>query len=218
MGRKKLKPSQKSKFITFEGGEGAGKTTLIEEVVRTLSSEKRPLLRTREPGGTELGESVRQILLQKTSGLPMSPYAELSLFLASRAQHIAEVILPALREGKIVLCDRFNDSSIAYQGGARNLGVEEVARVCHFFSQGLEPDLTLYLDIDPEIGLSRVGNARVQDRIETETLAFHKKIRETYHLLHRKDPKRLHLIDASKPPSEVYQEAMTLIHRLVKHV
>ncbi len=201
---------KRSCFITFEGGEGAGKTTLIEEISKNLAHRGFHLIRTREPGGTHLGELVRQILLQCTDR-PMSAYAELALFLASRAQHIEELIRPALNEEKIVLCDRFNDSSIAYQGAARGLGLQKVAEICAFFSQGLEPDLTFYLDIDPELGLSRVLKSRGKDRIEAETLSFHQKIREGYHLLQRQHPHRFHLLDAAKPPGEVFQAAMKLI-------
>ncbi len=201
---------KRSAFISFEGGEGAGKSTLIAEVFKKLTSDGFPVLQTREPGGTSLGEAVRHILLQSSKAI--SSYAELALFLASRAQHIEEVINPALKEGKIVLCDRFNDSSIAYQGTARGLGAQKVAEICAFFSQGLEPNLTLYLDIDPQVGLSRVLKSRNKDRIEEETLAFHQKIREGYHLLHRKNPQRFHLLDASKPAEDVFQTAMHLIH------
>src|SRR5260221_14604324 len=133
-------------FITFEGGEGAGKTTLIEEIARQLASEGYSVLKTREPGGTKLGEHIRAILLQHTE--PVSPYSELCLFLASRAQHILEVIGPALEAKKIVLCDRFNDSSIAYQGAARGLGMDKGAEFCEFISQVLQPNLTLYLDLE----------------------------------------------------------------------
>ena len=203
-------------FITFEGGEGAGKTTLIEEVVRKLTADGFPPLKTREPGGTFIGEEVRNLLLQKSAGPSMSPYAELCLFLASRAQHIAEVIGPALKLHNIVLCDRFNDSSIAYQGNARGLGMKQVEAVCDFISQGLQPHLTLYLDIDPEIGLLRAHNARAHDRIEAETIAFHTKIREAYHKRHQKYPHRLKLLNADHPPAQVFEEAMTHILPLVK--
>lgn len=192
-------------FITFEGGEGAGKTTLIDEVARYLTSEGYPFLRTREPGGTKLGEEVRNILLHQGA---MSAYAELCLFLASRAQHIAEVIGPALEQKKIVLCDRFNDSSIAYQGAARGLGMEKVAEFCEFISQGLKPHLTLYLDIDPELGLTRAKNTHAHDRIEAETIAFHERIRQAYIAIHNADPHRFHLIDATESPTGVYKEAM----------
>lgn len=208
--------NRKGVFITFEGGEGAGKTTLIEEVLKWLLERDFPVLKTREPGGTPLGEQVRQILLQSAG--PISSYAELALFLASRAEHIKEKIIPALNEGKVVLCDRFNDSSIAYQGSARGLGMGRVSEVCQFFSQGLQPDLTLYLDIDPEIGLSRVLKARGKDRIEAETLSFHQKIREGYHQIQKRDPHRFHLLDASQPPEEVFQAAIERIEALcLKH-
>lgn len=200
-------------LITFEGGEGAGKTTLIDEMARKLSGRDRIVLKTREPGGTKLGEHIRSILLQHPE--PISPYAELSLFLASRAQHIVEVIGPALEQGKIVLCDRFNDSSVAYQGAARGLGMEEVRAFCKFISQGVEPALTFYLDLDPQIGLARAAKERSQDRIEAETLLFHQKIREAYLSIHHKNPHRFHLIDASLPPQRVLEEAMKRVNPYV---
>lgn len=204
-------------FITFEGGEGAGKTTLIQGIESALKALGRSVLKTREPGGTPLGESVRSLLLESKSSI--SPYAELCLFLASRAQQISDVIGPALEEGKVILCDRFNDSTIAYQGGARGLGIEKVEEMCSFVCQGLEPDLTLYLDIDPEIGLARAKKDRAQDRIEAEKITFHAKIREIYHLLHRKHHKRLHLLDAKLAPDQILKEALFLIqHKMGIHV
>lgn len=200
-------------FITFEGGEGAGKTTLIEEMASQLSQEGHTVLKTREPGGTKLGEQIRSLLLQRAE--PVSPYAELSLFLASRAQHILEVIGPALEAGKIVLCDRFNDSSIAYQGAARGLGMEKVKEFCEFVSQGLKPHLTLYLDLDPRVGLKRAAQERKQDRIESETLLFHERIREAYLSIHREDSRRFRLIDAKNPPAKVFEEAMKWVHQYV---
>jgi len=194
-------------FITFEGGEGAGKTTLIDQIVQELSSKGCPLVRTREPGGTLLGEGIRNLLLQPKT---LSPYAELCLFLASRAQHIADVIRPALEAGKIVLCDRFNDSSVAYQGAARGLGVDKVAEVCSFISERLEPDLTFYLDLDPEIGLSRIQ--RSKDRIEAEDLSFHRKIQGAFHALAKLYPERLHILDASQSPSKVFTDAMSFVY------
>jgi dTMP kinase len=201
-------------FLTFEGGEGAGKTTLIEEIAHRLSAEGFSVLKTREPGGTQVGEQIRSLLLQHT-GNPMSPYAELSLFLASRAQHIFEVIGPALEAKKIVLCDRFNDSSVAYQGAARGLGMEKVAEFCDFISQGLKPHLTLYLDLEPELGLSRAAKTRSQDRIEAETVMFHHRIREAFLTIHRADQRRFRLIDATLPPKRVFEEAMKMIEPLL---
>ncbi len=198
-------------FITFEGGEGAGKTTLMEAIAHALSARHK-VLKTREPGGTLLGERIREILLHHKE--PFSPYAELALFLASRAQHVEETILPALRAHKVVLCDRFHDSTIAYQGAARGLGVDEVEAFCKFTTRSLEPDLTLYLDIDPEEGLARAKKARVQDRMEAQKLVFHRKVREAYLVLHQKFPKRIHLLDASSPQEKVFDTAL----RWVEHV
>lgn len=205
---------KKGFFITFEGGEGAGKTTLIQGIESHLKKADHSVLKTREPGGTPLGESIRQTLLSANG--PVSAYAELCLFLASRAQHIEEVIGPALEQGKVVLCDRFNDSSIAYQGGARGLGIDKVEQMCEFVCQGLEPDLTLYLDIDPALGIARARNARSPDRIEAEQITFHEKIREIYHLLHHKHHKRLHLLDASLAPEMVLKEALLLLSQKMK--
>ena len=198
---------KKSLFITFEGGEGAGKTTLIEEIAGELSKKEIPFIKTREPGGTPLGEEVRKLLLGDYS---LSHYTELCLFLASRAQHIAEVIKPALEAGKIVLCDRFNDSSIAYQGAARNLGETKVSEFCSFISEGLEPDLTFYLDLDPEVGLKRIQRSR--DRIEAESIAFHTKIREAFHRLAKHHPGRLKILDASESAPKVFARAMELVY------
>ncbi len=200
-------------FITFEGGEGAGKTTLINEMARQLEQEGHHVLKTREPGGTRLGEEIRKLLLEHNE--PISPYTELSLFLASRAQHVNEVIGPALLEGKVVLCDRFNDSSVAYQGAARGLGMQQVEEFCHFISQGVEPRLTFYLDLDPEVGLMRAAKERKQDRIESETLIFHQKIREAYLSISRAHPRRFYIISASLPPAKVFEEAMKRVHAYV---
>ena len=200
-------------FITFEGGDGAGKTTLIEEIARHLISGGYSVVKTREPGSTQLGEKIRPLLLDHAG--PVSPYAELCLYLASRAQHIFQIIGPALMEGKIVLCDRFNDSSVVYQGVGRGLGKSQVSEFCSFISEGLEPHLTLYLDIDPKIGLSRLKKERSQDRIESEGLSFHMKIREAYLSLSREHPHRFRLIDASLSVPQVYEAAMKWIHQLL---
>lgn len=204
-------------FITFEGGEGAGKTTLIDSIANELTALGHSVLKTREPGGTELGEEIRSILLGHKGDV--SPYAELSLFLASRAQHVTEVIGPALEEGKVVLCDRFNDSSVAYQGAARGLGMDQVRAFCQFICQGVSPELTIYLNLDPEIGLARAAKARKKDRIEAEALLFHKRIQEAYIAIHRNEPARFRLINAELSTERVFREAMKLIDPLIlKHV
>lgn len=201
-------------FITFEGGEGAGKTTLIEKIAHHFTREGCSLLRTREPGGTQLGEEIRAILLNPRTET-LSPYAELCLFLSSRAQHVFELIRPALNAGKLVLCDRFNDSSVTYQGAARGLGMEKVAQLCTL-AIGLEPDLTIYLDIDPKIGLDRVKKSRKQDRIEAETISFHQTIREAYLKLCGQHNGRFYSIDASQSPDSVYNQAIERIDTLLK--
>lgn len=216
-------PSHRGVFITFEGGEGAGKSTLIEEVARQLASDGYHVVKTREPGATHLGEHIRSLLLEHSSGHPISAYSELCLFLASRAQHIEEVISPALQDRKIILCDRFNDSTIAYQGRARGLGVEQVAQFCEFICHGVQPNLTLYLDIAPAVGLARarrdqpaIAGARGYDRIESEGLAFHQQIREAFLAIHAKDPRRFVLLDAAQTPVVIFAEAMRRIYSLLK--
>lgn len=210
------KQLDKGLFITFEGGEGAGKTTLIEKVAHYLSSEGYPFLKTREPGGTKLGEEIRSLLLKLRSE-PISPYAELCLFLSSRAQHVFELIEPALRSKKIVLCDRFHDSSIAYQGAARGLGVKRVEQLCQL-AVGLEPQLTFYLDIEPELGLARAKKSRAQDRIEAEDISFHRTIREAYLALCAQHKSRFYLIHAAQSPEEVYQQTIQHIDAILKRV
>jgi dTMP kinase len=197
----------KSLFITFEGGEGAGKTTLIDRLYKALKAEKKSVIMTRAPGGTDLGDEIRNLLLHHKE---MSPRAELLLFMADRAEHTDEVIKPALKKGKIVLCDRYNDSTVAYQGYGRGFGEKWARELCAFATGDLEPDLTFYLDLKPEEGLKRVSH-RSKDRIEKEKLAFHRKIRKAYLSIAKKEPKRFHVLDASKNPNEVFQDAWTLI-------
>lgn len=211
-------------LIAIEGGDGSGKTTLIDETARNLAASGYIVIKTREPGGTKLGEMVREILLHRPAGQSLSPYAELCLFLAGRAQHVDEVIIPAIESGKIVLCDRFNASTIAYQGAARRLGVEAVTNMCNFICHGVQPQLTICLDVDPAVGLLRATKdtsrgfaVRGGDRIESEGIAFHQLIREAYHALHAKDPEHFILLDASHPPEVLAAEAISKIHQMLMH-
>ena len=198
-------------FITFEGGEGAGKTTLMDKVFTALQSRQIPVLKTRAPGGTPLGQKIRELLLSH-HGIPLAKRAELLLFLADRAQHVDEVIKPALESGHVLLCDRFNDSTIAYQGGARGFKEKLVRSLCSFACDAIQPRLTLYLDLDPKIGFARAQATRSgKDRIESETLKFHQKIRKAFHRIAKKDPNRLILIDASGSPEHVFTQAMEKI-------
>ena len=196
-------------FITFEGGDGAGKTTLIDRLFSTLSERGQPVIKTRAPGATAAGVKIRELLLH--SNEPLAPLSELFLFLADRSEHVEKVIAPALSCGKIVLCDRFNDSTIAYQG-ARGFDVDKLEGLCAFASSGLEPTLTLYLDIDPKIGLKRCTAENGQaDQIESEDLSFHQKIRSGFLDRQKKRGASFQIIDASQSIETVYQEALKSI-------
>ena len=194
-------------LITLEGGDGAGKSTLTRSLFEALKSRGLDVIETRAPGGTELGLHIRRLLLETTD--PLSDRAELFLFLADRAEHMKRVIGPALQEGKIVLCDRFNDSTLAYQGVARGLDLSLVAQFCSFATSGVAPDLTFYLDLPPELGLSR-GSASpsVPDRIESETLMFHESIRKAFLEMAQNEPSRIHILDATQEKHTVVETAL----------
>lgn len=198
-------------LITFEGGEGAGKTTLIQKVFAALKSQSKEVIQTRAPGGTLIGSSIRELLLRPRE-IPMSQRCELFLFVADRAQHVDECIAPALAEGKIVLCDRFNDSTFAYQSGARGFDPAWVKQLCAFACRGIVPHLTFYLDIDPGLGLARVQAQK--DRIESEALEFHRTIRKTFLKIAQEEPERFILLDATQSPDQVFQQAMEVISKL----
>jgi dTMP kinase len=195
-------------FITFEGGEGSGKSTAIRKIVAQLEKEGYDVVLTREPGGTPISEEIRNVILDKRN-TDMDPRTEALLYAASRRQHIVQKILPALKAGKIVICDRYLDSSLAYQGGARGLGIDNVLAMNLFATEGLEPDLTLLFDIKPEEGLARIAanSGREVNRLDVEKLAFHNQVREAFHTLAKRFPERYFTIDASKSPDEVYQAA-----------
>lgn len=213
---------KKGLFITFEGGEGAGKTTIISYIATALKEQGHHVLTTREPGGTPLGEKIRELVLDKDHQVPLSSISELFLFLAARAQHLEQVIKPALDSGKIVICDRFNDSTIAYQGAARGLGIEYVSQLCRLACSGIEPDITILLDVPIEIGLKRTRLAAKEnavvgevDRIESETFSFHEKVRQTMLERARRNIERTLVIDASRALEEVQEDvAQTLLSRL----
>ncbi|RST57707.1 dTMP kinase [Siminovitchia terrae] len=205
-------------FITLEGPEGAGKTTFIEKLVNDLAEAGVKALATREPGGIEIAEKIRTIILDKEHTV-MDPRTEALLYAAARRQHLTEKVLPALQEGKVVLCDRFIDSSLAYQGYARGIGIDEVYSINEFAIQGAMPDVTLYFDIDPELGLKRIARnaGREVNRLDLEKIEFHHKVREGYHLLIQRFPDRIILIDAAAPFDLVYQNAKKMIEsRLVQ--
>lgn len=212
---------KKGFFITFEGGEGSGKTTLQHKLFSHLQGKGYATLSTRAPGGTSLGVSIRDLLLHQKNQF-LSKKAELFLFLADRAQHVAELILPALEDKKIVLCDRFNDSTLAYQGAARHGDLEFIELLCSYVTEKLVPDLTLYLDVDPLVGLKRARQAIAKqgkadyDRLENETLAFHQRVRASYLNIADRHPKRFIVIDSHQHIDEVFSIALQSVEHLIQ--
>ena len=205
-------------FITIEGPEGSGKTSAITTVINKLEEMGYQIVRTREPGGTEIAEQIRNVILDKAN-TNMDPRTEALLYAASRRQHLVEKVWPALKEGKIVICDRYLDSSLAYQGGARGLGIENILNINLFATENTWPDLTLLFDINPTIGLSRISkNAeREVNRLDLEKLDFHTKVRNTFLSLSKQYPERYVVIDASLSMEEVANKALQVIlERLCK--
>ncbi|WP_256762242.1 dTMP kinase [Cohnella sp. WQ 127256] len=195
-------------FITIEGGEGAGKTTLIHALAHKAQQQGHEVMITREPGGIPIAEAIRAVILD-TGNTTMDARTEALLYAAARRQHLAEKVLPALEKGMVVICDRFIDSSLAYQGYARGLGIEAVWEINRFATEGNMPDLTLYLDIDPEIGLQRIeqNGEREVNRLDLENLAFHRRVREGYKLVEAKFEERFITIDASVSPEQIADQA-----------
>ncbi len=193
-------------FITFEGPEGSGKTTVSNIIEKRLEEIGYQVVHTREPGGTPIAEQIRNIILDKANTM-LDARAEALLYAASRRQHLVEKVWPALKEGKIVICDRYIDSSLAYQGGARHLGVENVLSINMFATEGTFPDMTLLFDIKPEDGLHRIAaNAnREVNRLDLEKIEFHKSVRNTFLELAKQYKDRYVIIDASKPLDEVIE-------------
>jgi len=212
----------KGQLITIEGGEGAGKSTLMARLGDYIRSKGHQVVMTREPGGSRLGELIRGIILTHDPEVRIGSLAELLLFLTARAQHIEELILPALQEGKIVLCDRFNDSTIAYQAAARGLDLKMVYNLCKIVCGPVEPQLTLFLDVNPEVGLHRTrqlektnSSAGRLDRIEAEEIHFHEKVRQAFLSLAKREPLRIYRIDANNEQKKVVQEAIRAVDELI---
>lgn len=205
-------------FITIEGPEGSGKTTAVDTAVEELKKMGYQIVRTREPGGTPIAEQIRNVILDKNN-VAMDQRTEALLYAASRRQHLVEKVWPALKEGKIVICDRYLDSSLAYQGGARGLGVDNILQVNSFATEGTFPDLTLLFDIDPEIGLARIAaNAdREVNRLDLEKIEFHNKVRNTFLELAKRYPERFVVIDASQSREDVAKKTLeTMLSRICK--
>ncbi len=193
---------KKGYFITFEGAEGAGKSTQIKNAVGFLKKKGYSVVMLREPGGTSISEAIRTVLLDKNNK-EMSRVTELMLYLAARAQLVHEKVLPALKEGKVVICDRFEDSTRAYQGYGRNLSLEAIEEASKLVRGALKPNLTFVLDVDITRGLKRGGR---HDRIECEALSFHERVRRGFLALAKKEPRRMVVLDTSKPVEAVSQK------------
>jgi dTMP kinase len=202
-----------SAFITFEGPEGSGKTTVLKAVAEKLA-QHYDVISTREPGGVPTGEEIRKVVLE---GNQMDIRTEAMLFAASRREHLVEKVMPALRNNQIVLCDRYIDSSLAYQGYARGIGIEEVKALNEFAINGLYPDLTIYLDVSAEVGRERIlSNQRDQNRLDQEDIDFHEKVIEGYHRVIHNEPERFFQIDADQSIDKVVLAAYQSIIKYLK--
>lgn len=204
-------------FITFEGIEGSGKTTQLKYIQAYFKSRGQECIVTREPGGTEIGKKIRSILLDPASK-NICPVSELFLYMADRAQHVKELVIPAISTGKTVLCDRFFDATVVYQGYARGLDVKQIQRLHEVVLEGLKPDVTILLDLPTDIGLSRawaqIDNGKrdsLESRFEKENLSFHKKVRAGYLELARLEPQRFRVIDATRQENKVRRDIIDAI-------
>ena len=197
-------------FISLEGGEGAGKSTQHRRIVEWLSSQGRTVVEAREPGGTPVSEQIRQVLLD-TRNAGLNATAELLLMFAARSQLVQEVILPALADGNVIVCDRFADASYAYQGGGRQLGAETVAKVEQLVLKDLQPDLTLLFDIPVELGMTRVAGRGEADRFEVESVKFFERVRKAYLQRAAANPERFRIIDASQDQEQVWNQVETIL-------
>lgn len=203
-------------FITFEGGEGSGKTTVLREVIARLQKDGYKVMQTREPGGNKIAEQIREVILDKAN-TDMDPRTEALLYAASRRQHLVQDIIPELDKGVNVICDRYIDSSLAYQGYARGIGVDEVFNINMFAIDNKLPDLTILFDIEPEIGLARISanSQREVNRLDLEELEFHKKVHIEYMMLASKYNKRIKVVDASLPLEEVIERVYEIVKKAV---
>lgn len=210
----------KGYFVSFEGPDGAGKSTVLKEVLAEIGPELRPqYLVTREPGGSKIAEKIRDIILDPAND-EMNAKTEALLYAASRSQHVEEIIRPALKTGKLVFSDRFVDSSLAYQGEGRDLGIAEVKQINDFATGKLDPDLTFFLDVAPEVGLSRIKKLRPdqEDRLEQENLAFHKKVYAGFQKIKQMYPERFVTIDATQPIEQVVKQVISTLKQRMPEI
>jgi dTMP kinase len=214
----------RGKFITIEGLDGCGKSTQLKKLEKVLRSEGFEVVATREPGGTETGEKIRKVLLD-TGTADLSPLAELALMFASRAQHLKEVILPALNQGKIVLCDRFTDSTEAYQGGGRKLGSEPVLALHRIVCGNIHPDLTILMDSDVAASVERArrrnsaahnGKHGDENRFEQESRSFFGRVRNAYLMIAEREPQRVELIDARGSADQTHKQILSIVKKKLR--
>ncbi|QTU83174.1 dTMP kinase [Carnobacteriaceae bacterium zg-C25] len=200
-------------FVTFEGPEGAGKTTLIQQLYPVLEKQiSRKIKLTREPGGNMIAETIRQVILNPAH-TQMDSRTEALLYAASRRQHLVDNVIPALNDGEVILCDRFVDSSIAYQGYARGIGVDGVMDINHFATDGMQPDITFYLDIDVTIGLERIQKHRTNEmnRLDFESLEFHEKVRQGYLNIAQSQSHRVVVLDATQTTDKLVEQCVNIL-------
>lgn len=203
-------------FFSLEGCEGSGKSTIAKLLAEALTKKGFRVVLTREPGGIEIAEQIRNVILDQKN-INMDAKTEALLYAAARRQHLVEKIIPELEKGSIVLCDRYIDSSLTYQGYARGLGIEEVLTINKFAIEDYMPDLTIYLDVSPEVGLARINKDKDREvnRLDVESLQFHTKVREGYHILLKRYPDRITMIDAQNDIDIVYREVSNKILQFI---
>ena len=207
---------KKGLFIVFEGGEGTGKTTAIDEIYNWIIEGNFKCIKTREPGGIKISEQIRQVILNKENKT-MDGRTEALLYAAARRQHLVEKVIPALQEGSIVLCDRFIDSSLAYQGYARKLGIEEVMSINRFAIWEYMPDLSILFDLDPKIGLERISNNehREINRLDLEKIDFHERVRAGYNIVYEENKDRIIKIDAEQSKENVINQIKKILEPII---
>lgn len=201
-------------FITLEGPDGAGKTYIADSLTEKLTADGYEVVHTREPGGIEISESIRNIILDPKNTM-MDAKTEALLYAASRRQHLVERVFPAVEQGKIVICERFIDSSLAYQGFGRQLGMEEVLNINLFAIDNTYPDLTIYLDVDEKVGLDRLKNREFKDRLDQESIDFHHRVNNGYQEVIKKFSDRIKVVDASQTREKVFDDTYQLIIGLI---
>lgn len=206
----------KGLFITFEGCEGSGKTTVIEGVLKHLEDNNVKVIKTREPGGIKISEDIRNVILD-VNNTNMDEITEALLYAASRRQHLVEKVIPYLEKGYVVICDRFLDSSLAYQGHARGIGIDKVYNINLSATDGILPDLTILVDIKPEVGLKRIAsNNREQNRLDLEKMSFHEKVYEGYKIVEERFKDRVRSINGDQSKEDVLTDTIKLIDEFLK--